>query len=122
MILMTMMILRHVMRTGNVIRMEVMVVKMMDHKGALSAHDDHVLVAVLVAGPHGILDERVPCHDAQEHDVLVDLVSRERLEGLLIGERAVDGRFDGLDCGYHGFSFPFCFIYMDSWLFRVLIR
>ena len=48
MILMTMMILRHVMRTSNVIRMEVMVVQMMDHKGALSDHDDHVGLAALV--------------------------------------------------------------------------
>ena len=120
MILMTMMILRHVMRTGNVIRMEVMVVKMMDHKGALWAQDDHVLGAG--EGGHGSVDERVPCPEAEEHHVVVDVVVRERLERLLIGERAVDGRFDRLDGGYHGFSFPVFFIYIDSWLFRVLIR
>ena len=88
------------MRTGNVIRMEVMVMKMMDHKGALFGHGDHVLADVLG-------DQGVPCHGAQEHHVVVDLAFRERVEGLLIRERVLEGLLDRLDCGYHGFSSPF---------------
>ena len=115
MILMTMMILRHVLRTGNEIRMEVMVVQMMDHKGALSDHDDHVGLAALVG-------EGGPGHGAHEDHALDDLLVREGLEDLLLGEGLAQGPTHRLDVRYHGFlviyhGFLFFFVFR-----RVLIR
>ena len=99
MILMTMMILRHVLRTGNEIRMEVMVVQMMDHKGALADHDDHVGLLAAVVGEGG------PRPGAHEDHVVDDFLVRECLEDVLLGEGFAQGPTHGLDVRYHGFSF-----------------
>ena len=89
-----------------------MVVKMIGHKGALLAHDNHV--PVLAATVH----DRVPCPLAHEDHARDDLVILEVLECLGIGERAADGHIHGHDVRYDDVFF----MYRDSWLFRVLIR
>ena len=55
--------------------MKVMVVQMMDHKGALSAHDDHVALGALVGEPG-------PGHGAHEDHVL-DVLEERIGHGLL---------------------------------------